>query len=177
MNSGLKSSYERLIETKKKFIDRVNGKTIEQQNFKPSDSAWNMIEVMDHILVSESRILEYLKKNPPHETEYKVNLKSKLAYKALAVFYKSAGKVKMPIKGLGPLGLEWDALLEKSSTNDIYLKTILDDFPNEKINHSVFKHPVSGAMTLENTIDFFTNHFLHHFHQLNRIEKHSDYPR
>lgn len=178
MNKELEQSYHQLIETKKAFLKRIKEKTVEQQAFKPDESSWSMVEVFEHILLSEGGILKYLKKRPPAETEYKVGLKSKIAYAAAAQFYKSSGKVKVPIKGLTPEGKRsLDDLIQESDENNAFIHSIIVDFPEEKLKYSVFKHPVSGAMTMQNTIKFFNNHIVHHVHQLNRLEKHAHYPK
>lgn len=178
MNKDLKQSYQQFINTKRTFLGLIKEKTQEQQTFKPSEDEWNMLEVLEHILISEGGILGYFKKNPPAETEYKVGLKSKMAYALLAKLYKSSKKVKAPIKILNPKGdKSLKELLGQADKYNILLQSIIMDFPEEKLKYSVFKHPVSGAMTMQNTIDFFTNHILHHLHQLNRLEKHANYPK
>jgi uncharacterized damage-inducible protein DinB len=178
MNKELEQSYHQLIETKQTFLKRIKEKTLEQQMFKPNEEGWNMVEIFEHILLSEGGILGYFKKRPPAETEYKVDLKSKVAYSVLSQFYKLPSKVKVPVKGLTPNGdTSLEKLIQQSDKNNDVIRAILVDFPSEKLKYSVFKHPVSGAMTMRNTIDFFTNHILHHVHQLNRLEKHANYPK
>lgn len=178
MNKELEQSYHQFIETKKAFLKRINEKTLEQQMFKPNEEGWNMVEIFEHILLSEGGILGYFKKRPPAETEYKVSLKSKVTYAVLSQFYKLPTKVKVPVKGLDPQGkTSLDKLIEQSDKNNDVIQSILVDFPSEKLKYSVFKHPVSGTMTMKNTIGFFTNHIVHHVHQLNRLEKHINYPK
>ncbi|MGK0388275.1 MAG: hypothetical protein ACI94Y_001003 [Maribacter sp.] len=178
MNKELEQSYHQLIETKQTFLKRIKEKTLEQQMFKPNEEGWNMVEIFEHIQLSEGGILGYFKKRPPAETEYKVDLKSKVAYSLLSQFYKLPSKVNVPVKGLTPKGnTPLENLIQQSDSNNDIIRVIIIDFPLEKLKYSVFKHPVSGAMTMQNTIDFFTNHILHHVHQLNRLEKHANYPK
>ena len=69
-----------------------------------------------------------------------------------------------------------DELLEQSKENNEVFRKILEDFPDDKLKYSVFKHPVSGGMSMQHTVDFCNIHMVHHSHQLDRIEGHVNYP-
>lgn len=178
MIKELEQPYQQFLSTKKQFLDRINAASKEQQLFKPSEDSWSMVEVLEHILLSESGVLGFMKKYPPAQSAFKVNLKSRILYKLLAKLYKSGKKVKVPAKFLNPTGgKSLASLLEESQGNNEFLSGILKDFPEEKLKYSAFKHTVSGGMTIGNTIEFFENHIIHHSHQLDRLEKHPNYPR
>jgi len=178
MDNQLEKCFKELIDTKEKWNRRLSNKTVQQLNFKPGDKGWSMLEVYDHILISEEKILLLFEKRPPSETTYKVKKMDKFKNVLLSRLYKSAFRVNMPMDSLAPRGFDsLEELKNMSAGYDKQLKIVLDNFPSEKLKMSVFKHPVSGGMTMSNTIDFFNNHYKHHFHQLDRIEKHPDYPK
>ena len=178
MNYKLEKSYQHFIETKKRFVDKNANKTAEQQSFKSSEDEWSMLEVMEHILISEGGILKLFEKYPPLESTYKMSLKSKATNFMLSKLYKSSKKVKLPMKSLAPKGNQpfGEMLQQSNGYNEAFLAHI-KGFPDDKMKLSVFKHPVSGGMTMENTIDFLSDHIVHHLHQLDRIIAHHQYPK
>jgi hypothetical protein len=48
---------------------------------------------------------------------------------------------------------------------------VLNEFPNTKLNHTVFRHPRAGWLTVGQTVTSILDHTLHHQQQLNRIAK------
>ncbi len=176
MNKKLEQAYQNWVATKTKFIQRLERMTPSQLIFQSDENEWSPLLVLDHIIVSENKVILRLQENSDQQKTEKVGIKSRLANAALAQFYKSGKKVKMPIKGLEPSGNNLEHLKQTSNHNNESMHTMIQGFPEHKLRSSVFKHPVSGHMTMQHTIEFLENHILHHVHQLNRIERHANYP-
>lgn len=178
MNKQLAASYTEFEKVKEQFTQRIVDKTEEQRLFQPAEDAWSMLGVLEHIVIAEMGILGFLKKNPPSESTYKIGIKNKISYKLLVKFFQSSGKVKTPVKGLDPTGEKsLEELLVQTQKNSLAIKKILEDFPENKLKYSVFKHPIAGGMSMQHTVDFCKNHMIHHSHQLDRIEGHVNYPK
>ncbi len=178
MNNTLNQKLNSLINIRKSFLERINNYSEEQLLFKINNNEWNILEVLDHVSLSEKLVIKLFKKYPPAETKYKVTLSSKLKNKALSLFYKSSKKVKMPMNTLAPRGnVSLGDLNQEMEDQFSSLQEYCENHPEEKMNYSVFKHPVSGGMTMENTVQFFEQHIIHHIHQLNKIEKDSNFPK
>jgi len=178
MNKELESSFIQFQKTKEQFIQRILSRTEEQQLFESAEGVWNMMGIFEHIMNAEAQILAFMTKYPPLKSTHKIRLKDKIAYQFLLGFFKAHGKVKAPNENLNPSGEKsWDELLKQSQDNNEGLKNILENFKEEHLKHSVFKHPIAGRMTMRHTIDFWKNHIIHHSHQLDRIEAHPNYPK
>lgn len=48
------------LETQEKFINRVSGLSDEQMSFKPNEKSWTVAEVAEHIVLSESAIMNLI---------------------------------------------------------------------------------------------------------------------
>ncbi len=172
MNKKLEIKYNEFLSMKKRFMDRLEKNTLEQNQFKSSPTEWSPLEVLEHIQISENGILKFFQKYNPAESKHKPKGKDKVINFLLSKLYRSSYKVKVPVKGLDPTGKKsLEELKKESEITKEKLKQYLENLPDEKINYSVFKHPVSGGMTMESVVAFWTNHVLHHLHQLDRIEK------
>jgi hypothetical protein len=51
------------------------------------------------------------------------------------------------------------------------LEQVLHEFPGTKLNHTVFRHPRAGWLTINQTLTSVLDHILHHQQQLQRISK------
>lgn len=178
MHPALEKEFKRFQTVKKEFIDRIEQCSETQRTFKPSAGEWSLLEVFEHIQISEKGILAFFKKYPPHESKFKIKTKNKFYFFLLTLFFKSGKKVKMPAAGLAPTGQKnWEELKISSSKTQEELLEFLKGFPQEKLSYSVFKHPVSGGMNMESAVAFFANHVIHHTHQLKRIQKSTSFPK
>ncbi len=177
MHKELDVPYKNFVKIKEQFVQRLKENTIDQNSFKPSNGEWSNLEVFEHIQIAEDGILDFFKRFPPSASQYQVKWLDKLKDFGLSKLYKSAYKVKVPIKSLDPKGnKKLEDLIKESNQAANELQSILIEFPIEKLNYSVFKHPVAGGMSMKAVIKFWENHVLHHNHQLDRIAANKNYP-
>ncbi len=178
MNTILINHFEALETTTKKFLAIIKEHSPEQQQFRPSDQAWNMLDVAEHLLNSETGINSFFKKYPPAESTRSIQFSNRIKAWLIQLFLVLPTKVRAVArvhpskekKVLTELENKWQKQRQ-------ILKPILISFPKEKRNISVFKHPLSGPMNMENVVKFMDNHIKHHIFQLNRIRKHSNFPK
>jgi hypothetical protein len=174
----LEAPYKQYNGVRETFFERIAALLPTQQAFRPDKEEWNHLQVMEHIVTSEATLLAFFNKYDPALTERKVGLKNKAANLALTQFYRSAKKVKMPAGLPTPTGEQSvEDMLRQAQEVMQGFTVFVEAFPENKINYSVFKHPVSGGMSMKATIEFLGNHILHHNHQLDRIAGHPDFPK
>ena len=51
----------------------------------------------------------------------------------------------------------------------MYLIQTVENFPKEKMNKAVFKHPRAGLLSMNQTMSFFINHVKHHIQQIDAL--------
>jgi len=144
----------------------------------PVPGQWAAAQVIHHVLSAELRIVNALQKALAnnHDTWKLGTLKSKLRSAALRLALRLPGlKFKVPPTLLPPPAPEEIAPLPKlrEQWHSIRrrLEQVLNEFPSSKLNHTVFRHPRAGWLTVGQTVMSILDHTLHHQQQLNRIAK------
>jgi len=144
----------------------------------PVPGEWAAAQVIHHLLSAEKKITESLRKslNTNSNTWRLGTLKSKLRSMLLRLALRLPGlKFKVPPTLMPPPAPEEIAplpeLREQWSSIRRQLEQVLNEFPSSKINHTVFRHPRAGWLTVGQTVISILDHTLHHQQQLNRIAK------
>lgn len=142
----------------------------------PGPGQWSAAQVVHHLLVAETGITQYIEKKLRNAEELQTaGLSHKLKSMLLRVLLRVPGfKFKAPprLKELTPdqvpplseLRHQWEAIRRS-------LEQILNEYPSQFVNRAIFKHPRSGMLTINQTLDFMVDHILHHQRQLERITK------
>lgn len=173
MNNQLSESFDVWDEARIQFIQLLEKCPRELRTRHPKEG-WNMLQVMEHVITSEVGTLEYMKKKTQAPAaEIPVAGEESVAGSAqLSKALKSEGKWKKPDALPDPTGAQsfdnmlayWENLREK-------YKGFLEDLDPAYYDRAIFKHPFSGRLNLYQTIEFLTNHLVHHGYQLKRICK------
>jgi hypothetical protein len=140
-------------------------------NYKPDDHTWSALQVMHHLLTSERLSTKYIKKKLSYNPDLPdVNFGTQWR----AFLLRSYNY--LPVKLKAPKNVS-ESLPEKSSlaeTSEAWLATrqelraFLNTLPEETFKKEVYKHPVSGRLSLFHMLDFFDRHFDRHLKQINR---------
>lgn len=172
MNSKLLKKINKAHQSKDGMLQLLENTDPDLLLFKPDDESWNMIQVAEHCKNIESAVLFSLNKYRDYPSR-PVGIKQTFNALLLKIALNSRFKYKVPaIKGLVPEGKS--SLQEiKNEWNNVRNKLIkyLENFPEVKLNHAVFKHPHAGFLNIVNTIDFIHNHTLHHQKQISRLSR------
>jgi hypothetical protein len=65
--------------------------------------------------------------------------------------------------------LELDGIRNKWDQDREQLKSFVSQGNPELLSKGIFRHPVGGWMGMEQILDFFSVHLIHHEYQLKRI--------
>ena len=144
----------------------------------PVPGEWAAAQVIHHVLSAELKIVNALQKSltTSADTWQIGTLKSKLRSLALRLALRLPGlKFKVPptlppppapedIEPMPQLREQWNGIRRR-------LEQVLNEFPSGKLNHTVFRHPRAGWLTVGQTVTSILDHTLHHQQQLNRIAK------
>ncbi|MGI4871701.1 MAG: DinB family protein [Janthinobacterium lividum] len=144
----------------------------------PVPGQWAAAQVIHHLLTAEKGIVAGMRKTlaAGPDTLRLATLKNKLRGLLLRLALRVPGlKFKVPpmlspppapetIVPLPELRQQWASIRRE-------LEQVLHEFPGTKLNHTVFRHPRAGWLTVGQTVTSILDHTLHHQQQLNRISK------
>ncbi|QKG56955.1 DinB family protein [Hymenobacter sp. BRD128] len=144
----------------------------------PVPGQWAAAQVIHHLLTAEKNIAGALRHalTTDHSKWQLASLKHKVRALLLRLALRGPGlRFKVPptlppppdpttLAPLPQLRAEWAAVRRQ-------LEQVLHEFPGTKLNHTVFRHPRAGWLTVSQTLASILDHTLHHQQQLNRISK------
>ncbi len=163
--------YIELSDLKNRVLNNLADYSQEELSFKPSPNEWSISQVIEHIIESESGINKYVNyKLKNIEQQPKVGLKSYLSSRVLNKNLMSDKKFKVPTVLSEPeSGKSYMELKEKWDNSRLYLIKTIETFPSDKMNKAIFKHPVAGLLSINQTLSFLINHLKHHIPQIDAL--------
>ncbi|WP_151089032.1 DinB family protein [Hymenobacter baengnokdamensis] len=144
----------------------------------PVPGQWAAAQVIHHLLTAEKSITGALRHAlaADHGGWQLAGVKHRIRAILLRLALRLPGlRFKVPptllpppdpstIAPLPELRAEWAGVRRQ-------LEQVLHEFPGTKLNHTVFRHPRAGWLTIGQTVASVLDHTLHHQQQLNRISK------
>ncbi len=150
---------------------RLNGLTSDQLEFQPSPSEWSLVQVIDHLALSERALLIGAQRKlsqPPRP----VTIRENFGALAVLVVMKSGLKVKTPSSAKHVIpqnNTSFDAVRSQWSATRDEFERFLEELPADRRTSALFRHPVSGGMTPSQALRFIRAHIHHHQRQINRL--------
>ncbi len=171
MHSELQPFLLQMEKAREAFIAEIADFGKEKRAVK-SKEGWNMLQVMEHLLISEQGTLEYLRRKtqaPFSEIPVADHVSAEQSRQLNDALLSQNRWQAPPVMPL-PTGTQsfenmliyWEGLREEWSQ-------FLFELQPAYFDRQVFNHPLSGRLNLYQTLEFTTNHILHHIHQLRRI--------
>lgn len=173
MHPLIQKEWNRLESLKKAYEKVLEQAAPEELAFKPAPDSWNMLQVVRHIVTAEELSTAYLVKKNYTNAQRRGNLGTHFRALLLRLLLRSPLKFKAPpVAALQPVAeqdkarllSDWEAEREK-------LALYLENFPEEKLEFEIYRHPRSGWLTIGQTLQFFGDHLQHHRQQLARLQK------
>lgn len=136
---------------------------------KPGPHVWSPLQIMHHLLLSESLSLAYVRK--------KLSFNPKLAKAGVSNRFRSIAldiALKSPLRFTAASGTEahdaaewrFSDLQSDWTTHRSDLRTYILDLDDHWMNKEVYKHPYVGRLSLSQMLVFFRTHFRHHRRQI-----------
>ncbi|NQX92299.1 MAG: GNAT family N-acetyltransferase [Flavobacteriales bacterium] len=169
----IQAQLNQLNTNRSRFLQTLSEWTGEDRTRASRQSKWNAMQVAEHILTSEFGTLNYLIKktqsgfdelmrvtdeNRGNSRELNDKLRSDNRWKAPDVLPDPEGK--MPLSELHEKWMKTGKGIDQFTLS----------FPSEHTDKLVFRHPFYGRFTLLQTLQFLSEHIVHHEHQLKRIQ-------
>ena len=163
--------FERLETQKQKVLTDVAGLSAAQLHFRPEPTAWSVPDVLDHLIKVEKALLEAVQDQLPNGTALK--FKDRVGASFIIAVMHSPMRVKVPpsasmvmpaaTKDLPAYAASWSEVREKTAR-------LLGSLQAAQMRIGLFRHQVSGWMTITDTLRFLSAHLRHHHYQLSRLK-------
>lgn len=150
---------------------RLSGLTPDQLEFQPSLSEWSLVQVIEHLALSERALLVGAQRKLSQPARPVTTRENFMALVVLTVM-KSPVKVKTPsaAKHVIPQNnIPFDAVRSQWSATRDEFERFLEELPAEQRTSALFRHPVSGGMTPGQALRFIRAHIHHHHRQIDRL--------
>lgn len=160
----------RLGEQKTAMLARLEAWPAQLRGVKPAAGEWSALEVLDHLVRTESGITRYA--TDGLRCPKKVGARDRLGFLLAERVFLSRRKVKVPAGApvlpgealdFSEIRVRWDKAREQLA------RTVEEAREGYDPKLSVFQHPASGWMTLDQVLRFFSVHIAHHEFQIQRI--------
>ncbi len=161
------------LETRKKQLlaEIVRGR-YGRLRFGPANAGWSVLEVLDHLQKTEASILLQMMRKL--QAAQPVPLKDRVQSIFLLILFRLPSRVSIPPAARQIQPSATAALAEITdawSQTRLHMRDFLKEVSAEDAANGLFRHPVSGWMTLATTLSFLSAHIVHHRYQLKRIER------
>lgn len=142
-------------------------------NTQINEGKWSVLQIMEHLRVTEQQSLDYIKKKMHYTSDFKeAGLRSKYNSWILNKLIDSPKKMKAPkIEGLSPVFKSYRLKESKDSfltlRKDLY--HYLDQLDEDLFTKAIYKHPAIGRLNFIQMIEFFSRHIKRHLKQIKKI--------
>lgn len=170
--------FNRLEEQRAKLVDLYNSLSSEQRAFNPQPDAWNLLQVMRHIVTAEKQSMILIQRRITKQKELPAaGIGSKLSYLILKLAMILPIKFKAPkIAEVHEEVPDFESMKQEWQEVRSDMKKILDETDEELLETSVYIHPRAGRLNMNQALGFMINHITHHLKQIRRIQNHPSFP-
>lgn len=178
MNPRISNQFQNYQAAIKNLSATVDQFSETQLTFKISQQTWSILEVFEHLVLAD----EITRFGVMKGIEKKSVLKKKTLYTSFKSFLVNIIlrlniKIKAPTSRIIPTSqVNLKDLKEKIEISKLLWNQLLESYPNELLDFSVFKHPIAGPITLLHTLRFLPEHVNHHIHQIEKISRSDSFP-
>lgn len=170
-NHGISRTLQRLESRRTKLCAALSAWSPEEQRYRSTPASWCVLEVVDHLVRTESSILAMMCRNLSAGNP--IPLRDRYRTLALKVLMRTPIRVKAPQSAarlVAPSDLQdFDSLTRKWIKERTQLAAFVNSLTEEQQNSGLFHHPVGGWTDAAGALAFLDAHLAHHQFQINRI--------
>jgi len=171
MNDDLQQRFERLEDTRRDVLARLEGHDPARLNRPRADGGWSALQVLHHVIAAEAGTLRYVSKKMQGGSSLpRAGLVSRLRLLALQVGNVSPFRFRAPgVTAEVPAEIDPDELRTRWEEVRAGWTERLEGFSDELLDRMVFRHAMVGLMGLPDTLSFLQSHLAHHARQVERL--------
>jgi len=176
MLSPLASRLARLERQRAEVLGSLHGLGPAQLRFRPAPDSWNLLDVIEHLVLIEERILGGLGTRPgPLPILERVRVGAGFAL--LTAWLRGGGRIRVPTRAILPGGSSsLDELRGRWDAARAGLSEALERFERSDLRRPMMRHPIVGKLSPAQTLSFIHTHVAHHRPQLARIRSAPGFP-
>lgn len=175
MHADLLAPYDALERRTRNLLSQLAALDEEQRRFQPAPDAWCLLQVAEHLAITEETVLKGLQLGLPEGRRRR--LRDRLAHPLVKTLLRLPMRVKAPLPVLVPQEVHsLDDVRQRWSAARTALGEHLDGVSEQALAEPALLHPVAGPLDLRQTVHFLNTHFDHHLFQVDRIRKHRGFP-
>lgn len=171
MTQTIRRRFDKLERQKCEVLSVLARLSTPQLYFRPTPGAWCALEVLDHLIRVEESTLQTVREHLPNGIS--ISLRDRAGGLFITSVMLSPMRVKVPpsasmvmpaaTKDLSACAASWTEVREK-------MANLLGSLQPAQGRIGLFRHPVSGWMTMTDTLRFLSAHLQHHRYQLSRLK-------
>jgi len=168
MRQDLERAFARLETARRELLATVANAGEAAFNRRPRPGAWSAAQALEHVMLSESLSLGYVRKKMQAGAALaKAGPLSALKLLSLQAFLGSPLRARAPKVSAGvPDRSSFDDLSRRWDEGRAGWHELLESFPAELLDRLVFRHPFVGMLSLRQTLGFLHAHQAHHARQV-----------
>jgi hypothetical protein len=172
MNSSSQKQWRALQQQLQALFSELERYSHAVLNASPGPGKWSAMQVLQHLLRSETLSLGYLQKKWSYSPELKP-----ASFRTRWREFILASYLGVPIKFKAPKGVNEEHFPEESdfsATRKQWLETrkemeaFLSELPNEVFEKEFYRHPIAGRITIPGMLRFFERHTQRHLGQIRK---------
>ncbi len=171
MNAIYQNRLAELSEMNSKIYTRLQAFDGELLNRKPSPESWSVLQVINHLIISEAGTLNYLQKKIQSPSLPKKSFFEPIKMIFLYLIMTTPLKFKAPKVVSDPESKDLNSSFEDWDRIRKNIEEFVVEYPESNKDKAIFKHPFIGRVSLESTLWFFKMHIQHHQKQIDRLLK------
>lgn len=171
MEPALFRSFQRLQGKKEATLSAVSEWSTAQRVHRPSATSWSALDVLDHVIKVEDEAVTSIRANLSEGRGF--TLREHIGAMVVNGVMRSPIRIKTPGSVSSVLPQSATDLTEiaaRWSETRVDMHNTIEELGPERMKEGLFKHPVSGWMTLPEALGFLHAHLIHHGYQLKRLK-------
>ncbi len=163
--------YSKLEDQRIELINSIADLENQLMTYRLIDNKWHILEILQHLVMSEKLSIYYLKKKWKHSQDLPSKTLitdfrswSLLFFMWIPIPMKAPARVTVfdPDKTCQNIILEWEEIRSE-------MKKFLEEMELNVFQKEFYKHPATGKLTLHHMLLFFYAHIKRHRKQIQRI--------
>jgi hypothetical protein len=173
MLEPLRRRFDRLERQRTDLLAGLGGRTDASLHYHPAPGAWSILQVIEHLVIAEERILELAARRPPRPVPFLERLRTGVRLRLLFLALRSTRRFEVPLAALNPGGAEigLEELERRWSEARWQLARVLETVTPETAKARPVGHPITRWLTWQEGLDFLYRHIARHAGQIRRIEQ------
>ena len=171
MRVELEKQLDKLDKQRHALLDGLKMLTAEQVAFTPGPGKWSILEVIEHLVISEQEIFKCVPEQPQKGGGIS-SLRNHISYILVVLVLKLGLPVPVVSHEMEPQGKSSLTELRRQwDENHRWLRGFVEELPAEDLARPVFCHPVAGPLSLAQSIQMDRLHLNTHQRQIRRNKR------